>query len=83
MTKTIVSAAMFATGEEQLIVKTAEKIVPSLVPAVRSSIVSAKSARALSADKRKPNAPVVVVNNPSANKPVVVKAYASRDPNRP
>ena len=83
MTKTIVSAAMFATGEEQLIVKTAEKIVPSLVPAVRSSIVSAKSARALSADKRRPNAPVVVVNNPSANKPVVVKAYASRDPNRP
>ncbi len=63
--------------------KTAEKIVPSLVPAVRSSIVSAKSARALSADKRRPNVVTNVVNNPSASKPVTVKAYASRDPNRP
>lgn len=83
MTKTIVSAAMFATGEEQLIVKTAEAVVPNLTSVIRSSIVSAKSARALAVDKRKPNTPVKVVITANAVRPTVVKAYASRDPNRP
>jgi hypothetical protein len=89
LVKSIVSAAVFATGNDELVVSVAERVAPDLKSTVRTTVASAKAARALRnakaivIDAGNPPPDSQVQTTPEAGVLTTVDAYAGKDPNRP